>query len=195
MATTIASTSLSARQGYAPARVSARAGAKPAVATRAPLRVVAGESRIGKHPVPVPKGVTYTLKDNHLAVKVRNALRRALRRLSRLVSSANEPSRGATPSCARPGPMPAIDRVLGFWLENIISPRYPHLFILQGPKGELEFTFPPTMVMTEGRLRASSSPRMSTPARLSGRRRPSFPPPEPDLPPRFSPNRLRVRSS
>ena len=69
MATTIASTSLSARQGYAPARVSARAGAKPAVATRAPLRVVAGDSRIGKHPVPVPKGVTYTLKDNHLAVK------------------------------------------------------------------------------------------------------------------------------
>ena len=38
---------------------------------RAPLRVVAKESRIGKHPVPVPKGVTYTLKDNHLAVKVR----------------------------------------------------------------------------------------------------------------------------
>ena len=61
----MASTSLSARQGYAPARVAARAGAKPVSAARAPLRVVAGESRIGKHPVPVPKGVTYTLKDNH----------------------------------------------------------------------------------------------------------------------------------
>ena len=33
--------------------------------------VRAKESRIGKHPVQVPKGVTYTLKDNHLAVKVR----------------------------------------------------------------------------------------------------------------------------
>jgi large subunit ribosomal protein L6 len=48
---------------------------------------VAKESRIGKYPVPVPQGVTYTLKDNHLAVK--------------------------------------------------------------GPKGELAFQFPPTMVMTE----------------------------------------------
>jgi len=33
--------------------------------------VEAKESRIGKQPVPVPKGVTYTLKDNHLSVKVR----------------------------------------------------------------------------------------------------------------------------
>jgi hypothetical protein len=32
--------------------------------------VEAKESRIGKQPVPVPKGVTYTLKDNHLSVKV-----------------------------------------------------------------------------------------------------------------------------
>lgn len=31
--------------------------------------VEAKESRIGKQPVPVPKGVTYTLKDNHLSVK------------------------------------------------------------------------------------------------------------------------------
>ena len=67
----MACSSLSARQGYAPARVSVRAGASPVAAVRAPLRVVAKESRIGKHPVAVPKGVTYTLKDNHLAVKVR----------------------------------------------------------------------------------------------------------------------------
>jgi hypothetical protein len=33
--------------------------------------IEAKESRIGKQPVAVPKGVTYTLKDNHLAVKVR----------------------------------------------------------------------------------------------------------------------------
>ena len=33
--------------------------------------VEAKESRIGKQPVQVPQGVTYTLKDNHLAVKVR----------------------------------------------------------------------------------------------------------------------------
>ena len=70
MAASMASTSLSSRQGYAPARVAARAGAKPVSAARIPLRVVAGESRIGKHPVPVPQGVTYTLKDNHLSVKV-----------------------------------------------------------------------------------------------------------------------------
>merc|ERR1712159_717663 len=31
--------------------------------------VEAKESRIGKQPVQVPQGVTYTLKDNHLAVK------------------------------------------------------------------------------------------------------------------------------
>ena len=72
MAASIACSSLSARQGYAPARVSVRAGASPVAAVRAPLRVVAKESRIGKHPVPVPQGVTYTLKDNHLAVKVRS---------------------------------------------------------------------------------------------------------------------------
>jgi len=71
MAAYMVSSSLSARQGYAPsARLAARAGASP-VAVRAPLAVVAKQSRIGKHPVPVPKGVTYTLKDNHLSVKVR----------------------------------------------------------------------------------------------------------------------------
>ena len=71
MAAYMVSSSLSARQGYAPSvRVAARAGASP-VAVRAPLAVVAKQSRIGKHPVPVPKGVTYTLKDNHLSVKVR----------------------------------------------------------------------------------------------------------------------------
>mmetsp|Transcript_6627 Transcript_6627/g.29952 ORF Transcript_6627/g.29952 Transcript_6627/m.29952 type:complete len:236 (+) Transcript_6627:36-743(+) len=69
MAAYMVSSSLSARQGYAPSvRVAARAGASP-VAVRAPLLVVAKESRIGKHPVQVPKGVTYTLKDNHLSVK------------------------------------------------------------------------------------------------------------------------------
>ena len=71
MAAYMVSSSLSARQGYAPsARLAARAGASP-VAVRAPLAVVAKQSRIGKQPVPVPKGVTYTLKDNHLSVKVR----------------------------------------------------------------------------------------------------------------------------
>ena len=70
MAAYMVSSSLSARQGYAPSvRVAARASASP-VAVRAPLLVVAKESRIGKHPVQVPKGVTYTLKDNHLSVKV-----------------------------------------------------------------------------------------------------------------------------
>lgn len=69
MAAYMVSSSLSARQGYAPSvRIAARAGASP-VAVRAPLLVVAKESRIGKHPVQVPKGVTYTLKDNHLSVK------------------------------------------------------------------------------------------------------------------------------
>lgn len=70
MAAYMVSSSLSARQSYAPSvRIAARAGASP-VAVRAPLLVVAKESRIGKHPVQVPKGVTYTLKDNHLSVKV-----------------------------------------------------------------------------------------------------------------------------
>lgn len=36
--------------------------------------VRAGESRIGKEPVTVPKGVTYTLKDNFLSVKVRQGV-------------------------------------------------------------------------------------------------------------------------
>ena len=106
MAASMASTSLSARQGYAPARVAARAGAKPVSAARAPLRVVAGESRIGKHPVPVPKGVTYTLKDNHLAVKVRarpllriNVVARREEALfrSRDVTPARRPSRQSVP--------------------------------------------------------------------------------------------------
>ena len=41
--------------------------------TAAPRRAIeAKESRIGKVPVAVPKGVTYTLKDNMLSVKVRS---------------------------------------------------------------------------------------------------------------------------
>ena len=116
MAASMASTSLSARQGYAPARVAARAGAKPVSAARAPLRVVAGESRIGKHPVPVPKGVTYTLKDNHLAVKV------CAGHLLRTDSYSPARCDAVARSRRRPRPTPvasvraATDRVLGFWL-------------------------------------------------------------------------------
>lgn len=80
MAAAMASTSLSARQGYAPARVTARAGVKPMTVSRVPMRVMAGESRIGKHPVQVPKGVTYTLKDNLLKVKVRISMEYTLMR-------------------------------------------------------------------------------------------------------------------
>ena len=44
-----------------------------------------------------------------------------------------------------------VDRVLGFWsILSLTSP--PFLLCFQGPKGELEFQFPPTMVMTEVRL-------------------------------------------
>ena len=35
------------------------------------VRVVAKESRIGNRPITLPKGVTVTLKDNNVAVKVR----------------------------------------------------------------------------------------------------------------------------
>jgi len=121
MAASMASTSLSARQGYAPARVAARAGAKPVSAARAPLRVVAGESRIGKHAVPVPKGVTYTLKDNLLAVKVR------ARPLSRTDSYGAARCGAITRSRRRPRPTPvasvraASDRVLGFWLALFLT--------------------------------------------------------------------------
>jgi len=122
MAASMASTSLSARQGYAPARVAARAGAKPMSAARTPLRVVAGESRIGKHPVQVPKGVTYTLKDNHLAVKVRA-------RSLLYIDSNNQRRRVALPRSRRRGPPapvppvhPATDRVLGFWLCTFSDP-------------------------------------------------------------------------
>jgi len=66
MATLSCTTPLSARRNIAARPTQARATAAP---VRAPLRVEAGESRIGKQPVAVPKGVTYTLKDNHLAVK------------------------------------------------------------------------------------------------------------------------------
>jgi hypothetical protein len=46
--------------------------AKRAESTKPTARraIEAKESRIGKVPVAVPKGVTYTLKDNMLAVKV-----------------------------------------------------------------------------------------------------------------------------
>jgi len=47
--------------------------AKRAESTKVPVRraIEAKESRIGKVPVAVPKGVTYTLKNNMLSVKVR----------------------------------------------------------------------------------------------------------------------------
>ena len=152
MAASIACSSLSARQGYAPARVSVRAGASPVAAVRAPLRVVAKESRIGKHPVPVPKGVTYTLKDNHLAVKVRSPRHLSYHRIS--LSCMRRDSVVGTspldPPRAARGRRHA-DRVLGFWsILSLTSP--PLLLCLQGPKGELAFQFPPTMVMTEVRL-------------------------------------------
>ena len=156
----MASTSLSARQGYAPARVAARAGAKPVSAARAPLRVVAGESRIGKHPVPVPKGVTYTLKDNHLAVKV--GAGHLLRSDSYSAARCDAVAR----SRRRPRPTPvasvraATDRVLGFWLTPFSDPLGSlRPLVSQGPKGELEFQFPDLMIMTEedGAIRLSKA--------------------------------------
>ena len=121
MAAYMVSSSLSARQGYAPsARLAARAGASP-VAVRAPLAVVAKQSRIGKKPVPVPKGVTYTLKDNLLAVKVR------ARPLSRTNSYGAARCEAITRSRRRPRPTPvasvhaASDRVLGFWLALFLT--------------------------------------------------------------------------
>lgn len=95
----MASTSLSARHGYAPTRVTARTGVKAASsASRVPVRVVAGESRIGKAPVLIPQGVTYTLADNLLKVKVRP-------RMHRSCSPARPDDLGTTSygaSCARP---------------------------------------------------------------------------------------------
>ena len=99
MAASIACSSLSARQGYAPARVSVRAGANPVAAVRAPLRVVAKESRIGKHPVTVPKGVT-ALKDNHLAVKVRLQAMRAIK-VSPVTDAARQRGRNVAVAPAR----------------------------------------------------------------------------------------------
>mmetsp|Transcript_25766 Transcript_25766/g.63388 ORF Transcript_25766/g.63388 Transcript_25766/m.63388 type:complete len:220 (+) Transcript_25766:68-727(+) len=69
MAAAMASPALSARQtsfAGASVRVTARTGV---TAARVPLRIEAKESRIGKEPVAVPKGVTYTLENNHLKVK------------------------------------------------------------------------------------------------------------------------------
>lgn len=57
--------------------VSLRAPRAAAVSTqRVSLSVVAGESRIGKNPCKVPAGVTVTLKEQHLSVKVRPCLSR-----------------------------------------------------------------------------------------------------------------------
>ena len=53
------------------ATISPQSTARGRTVVRATIE--AKESRIGKQPVAVPKGVTYTLKDNHLAVKVRAA--------------------------------------------------------------------------------------------------------------------------
>ena len=105
MAAYMVSSSLSARHGYAPSvRVAARAGASP-VAVRAPLLVVAKESRIGKHPVQVPKGVTYTLKDNHLSVKVSS------QHLVHLPRNQRGAARGA--GDARKPEAPALRRLAG----------------------------------------------------------------------------------
>ena len=74
MAAAMAAPSFSARHtsfAGASVRVTARTGAMPA---RVPVRIEAGESRIGKEPIKVPKGVTYTLENNHLKVKVRPLL-------------------------------------------------------------------------------------------------------------------------
>lgn len=55
------------------ARVPARLG-RPVVVTRIGGRrrvdILCGESRIGKKPVPIPKGVSYTLEGRYLKVKV-----------------------------------------------------------------------------------------------------------------------------
>lgn len=64
----MASQQLSARQHVGGARVASRATTK--AVSRVAVRVEAKESRIGKHPVQVPKGVTFSLKDNFLSVKV-----------------------------------------------------------------------------------------------------------------------------
>lgn len=61
----------SSQQSSFASGVSLRAPRAACVATqRVSLCVVAGESRIGKKPCVVPKGVTVTLKGQHLSVKV-----------------------------------------------------------------------------------------------------------------------------
>lgn len=48
-----------------------RAKAAPAASCRTVLTVECKESRIGKMPVPVPKGVTITIENNKVVAKVR----------------------------------------------------------------------------------------------------------------------------
>ena len=52
-------------------RAKAGAGIRVVAPSRQALSVFAGESRIGKKPIPIPKGVTVTLVGNDLKVKVR----------------------------------------------------------------------------------------------------------------------------
>ena len=58
--------------GERPRLMSAPSAASTSGGRAATLHVSAGgESRIGKLPLPIPKGVTVTLTGQHLAVKVR----------------------------------------------------------------------------------------------------------------------------
>ena len=87
------------------ATISPQSTARGRTVVRATIE--AKESRIGKQPVAVPKGVTYTLKDNYLAVKVRAArcdARDAGKRARDYVSSTRAIRDGVTGENARRRP-------------------------------------------------------------------------------------------
>lgn len=99
-----------------------RAFTAPTGRSRRSLTIVAKESRIGRAPIPVPKGVTATIEGQHLKVKVsRRPLDQFLCGWSRQICWG---ARGCSTSNAGTGK----------GIETIC-------YILQGPLGTLERTF------------------------------------------------------
>lgn len=134
---------------------------RSAPVSRTALNVVAKESRIGMKAVPIPKGVTIDLKGQELRVKVRamaqsNADRWQQHQLAAAVQQGAWPGGGFCSHMLLHG-----EAACGAGAAPETE------LLLQGPKGELQWTFVPEVTLAQVRCSAARSRR----SRSGGRRR------------------------
>jgi hypothetical protein len=105
------------------------------------VNVVAKESRIGMKPIPVPKGVTIKLQGQHLSVKASDEL------------VTGRPQEPAAASCVLNCSNTDLNYLTEFVRRLLAADGISCCFVvLQGPKGELAWSFVPEVILKEVRV-------------------------------------------